>query len=174
MERELSGFDQPLDLKDRLPYAEPVVRGVAVKFGVKCKLLFVEDCAREIGVDQNVHVEVHEGEDAVCEARGRVDVAVELEEESGRRLKAEDAVPAVGPEKFCAEGAGLYGADEGVAYLGFEDGFEDDEGTFQSRDSRGPATAYAPVVFAGVYKDLLQSSTSVLRAAGESQFDVWG
>jgi len=124
---------------------------------MKVELILVENLEAVVGVDQYVNVEVYEGEDAVGEAGGGVDVAVEPEQASVGRLETEDAVPAVCPEEFGAVCPSLDGADERMPHLLFEDGVEHDERAFAARDACGPATVNASVVLAGVYEYFLQT-----------------
>src|ERR1044071_5492507 len=121
---------------------------ITVKLRVTFELVFVENFERVVGLNQNVHVEVYEGEDAVFEGRRGVDVTVELEEPARGGLKAEDAVPAVSPEVLRAQSPRLDGADERVAHLFGEEGVEDDEGALKPLDARGPAAVDAAVVLA--------------------------
>src|ERR1043165_9066514 len=96
--------------------------GIAVKLRVTLELVLVENCVGEVGLNQNVNVEVYEGEKALREGRRGVDVAVKLEQLAAGRLKAEDAVPAIRPEDLCAQSPRLDGSDEIVLYLLREEG----------------------------------------------------
>src|SRR5690242_8506237 len=87
---------------------------IAVKLRVALELVLVEDCKGVVGLNQNVNVEVYEGEGAGLEGRRGVDVAVELEEPAAGRLETEDAVPAIRPEELRAQSPRLDGADEVV------------------------------------------------------------
>ena len=130
---------------------------VAVKLCVEGEFVLVQDLVGMIGVDQDIYVEVDEGEDAGFEAGGGVDVAVEAEQESGGCLETEDAVPAVGPEEFGAVCPGLDDAYERVSNLLGEDGFDDDERSLLTQNARAPAALDAAVMFAGVDENFLQN-----------------
>src|ERR1044071_2542176 len=98
--------------------------GVPVKLRVTFELVLVENLVGVVGLNQNVHVEVYEGQDAVYEGRRGVDVTVELEESARGGLKAEDAVPSIRPEELRAQSPRLDGANERVPHLLREEGVE--------------------------------------------------
>src|SRR4051812_41039678 len=94
-------------LKECFLNVEAVGGRVLVKLHVTLELVFVEDFEGVVGMNQNVYVEVYEGEGAGFEGRRGVDVAVELEEAAFWRMKAEDAVPAIRPEELSGQSPGL-------------------------------------------------------------------
>src|SRR5689334_6466294 len=105
------------NLRERLLNVRAEDFWVLIKLRVTFELVLVENLITEVGLNQNVNVEVYEGECAGFEGRRGVDVAVELEGAAARGLEAEDAVPAIRPEELRAQSPGLDGADEFVLYL---------------------------------------------------------
>ena len=131
-------LDQGDELFDRFHDASAVERRVFVSFGVPFELLLVEDLKREVRADEHVYVQVYEGELAYGEARGGVDVAVEVARLPLWLSEEEDCVPAVGPEELRAVRPGFDGAENGVGDLLREEAFEDDQRAFRPYEACGP------------------------------------
>lgn len=146
---------------------------VLKKLCMMFELVLVENFEGVVGLNQNVNIEVDKFEDAGFERRRGVDVAVELEESAVGRPKAKDAVPTIRPEVLGAQRPGLDGADERVADLLGEKGFEDDEGIFAPCDTRGPSAAHTPVVFAGVDDNLQSPEYAFLRQGFEQSTEIF-
>ena len=128
---------------------------VSVEPGVFVEVVQVKNLVSEVGCDQHVNVQIGVTENASVKLRRRVYITVKVLQVSIRITEAKDVVPAIEPIVLRTDSSARNRAEEIVLDLFIEDCIENQERIFNLRDSRGPASMLAAIVFKHANDDLI-------------------